>query len=118
MLTYAGNLPIYDDIEAELREKCEDAVLNRCPNATEAMLVLAEKEKARLEALKAGGVDANKVKAAAEWRSLPVKDRLIHALLKGVDEFVTQDTEEARLDTATYPQVLTLLALLVRKYKC
>jgi 5-methyltetrahydrofolate--homocysteine methyltransferase len=117
MLTYAGNLPIYDDIEAELREKCEDAVLNRSPNATEAMLELAEKEKARLEALKAGGVDANKVKAAAEWRSLPVKERLIHALLKGVDEFVTQDTEEARLDTATYPQVLTLLALLVHKYK-
>jgi cobalamin-dependent methionine synthase I len=63
MLTDAGNLPIYDDIDPELREKCEDAVLNRSPNATEAMLELAEKEKARLEALKAGGVDANKVKA-------------------------------------------------------
>ena len=105
----AGNLPIYDDIEEELRTKCEDAVLNRSSNATEAMLELAEKEKTRLEELKAGGADPTKKKAALEWRSKPVKDRLIHALLKGIDEFICEDTEEARLDTATYPVPLNII---------
>ena len=105
----AGNLPIYDDIDPEIRKLCEDAVLNRNENATEAMLELAEKEKTRIQALKDGGVDLKKQKAEAEWRSLPVKDRLIHALLKGIDEFVVADTEEARLDTAAYPVPLNII---------
>jgi len=55
-----GALPIYDDIEVELRNKCEDAVLNRSDKATEDMLELAEKEKTRLEELKAGAGDPSK----------------------------------------------------------
>jgi 5-methyltetrahydrofolate--homocysteine methyltransferase len=105
----AGNLPIYDDIEPNLRDMCEQAVLNLSDKATENMLELAEKEKTRLEELKAGGVDPNKAKAAAEWRSKPVKERLIHALLKGIDEFITVDTEEARLDTVNYPVPLNII---------
>ena len=105
----AGNLPIYDDIEPELRRMCEEAVLNKSDKATENMLELAEKEKTRLEELKAGGVDPNKAKAAAEWRSKSVKDRLIHALLKGIDEFVDVDVEEARQDKVSYPQPLNII---------
>jgi 5-methyltetrahydrofolate--homocysteine methyltransferase len=71
----AGALPIYDDIDPEVRRLCEDAVLNRNDNATEAMLELAEKEKTRIQTLKDGGVDTKAVKAAAEWRSKPVKER-------------------------------------------
>jgi len=104
-----GALPIYDDIEVELRNKCEDAVLNRSDKATEDMLELAEKEKTRLEELKAGGGDPSKKKAALEWRSKSVKERLIYALLKGVDEFITEDTEEARLDTVNYPVPLNII---------
>jgi len=105
----AGALPIYDDIDPEIRRLCEDAVLNRSEGATEAMLELAEKEKTRIEEIKAGGVDMTKKKAAAEWRSKSVKERLIHALLKGIDEFITEDTEEARLDTVNYPMPLNII---------
>ena len=105
----AGNLPIFDDIEANLRKMCEIAILNKSDKATENMLELAEKEKTRLEELKAGGVDPNKAKAAAEWRSKPVRDRLIHALLKGIDEFIEVDTEEARADKVAYPMPLNII---------
>lgn len=105
----AGALPIYDDIDPEIRRLCEDAVLNRNDNATEAMLELAEKEKTRIQILKDGGIDVKAVKAAAEWRSRPVKERLIHALLKGIDEFVVADTEEARCDTASFPTPLQII---------
>ena len=105
----AGNLPIYDDIEPELRRMCEEAVLNKSDKATENMLELAEKEKTRLEELKAGGHDPKKAKEAAEWRSKPVKERLIHALLKGIDEFIEVDTEEARADKAQYPMPLNII---------
>merc|ERR1711966_166995 len=92
----AGNLPIYDDIDPALRDMCEQAVLNTNPEATEKLLERAEQEKERIAAIKAGGGDLTAKKAAAEWRSAPVKDRLIHALLKGIDEFIEADTEEAR----------------------
>ena len=105
----AGNLPIYDDIEPNLRNMCEEAILNKTDKATENMLELAEKEKTRLEELKAGGVDPSKAKSAAEWRSKPVKDRLIHALLKGIDEFIEVDTEEARIDKVSYPMPLNII---------
>merc|ERR1719366_11676 len=72
------------------------------------MLELAEKEKTRLEELKAGG-GAGPAKSAAAWREKSVKDRLIHALLKGIDEFIEVDTEEARVDTATYPAPLQII---------
>lgn len=105
----AGALPIYDDIEQELRELCEDAVLNKHPEATEKLLARAEIEKERLAELKAGGGDGKAAKVAAEWRSQPVKARLIHALIKGMDEFIELDTEEARQDKTSYPAPLNII---------
>jgi len=105
----AGELPIYDDIDPELRELCEDAILNRNPESTDRMLELAEKEKNRLDEIKAGGGGGAAAKVAAEWRSKPVRDRLMHALLKGIDEFVVLDTEEARLDKEQFKQPLHII---------
>jgi 5-methyltetrahydrofolate--homocysteine methyltransferase len=83
----AGQLDIYDAIEAELREACEDVVMDRRPDATERLVDLAEKYK---------GTDVAAEKAAAEWRSLPVAKRLSYALVKGIDAHIIDDTEEAR----------------------
>ena len=83
----AGQLAIYEDIEPELRERVEDVILNRRPDATERLLEIAGRYKGE-----AGG---RKVEDLA-WRSWPVVKRLEHALVKGIDEFVVQDTEEAR----------------------
>jgi 5-methyltetrahydrofolate--homocysteine methyltransferase len=83
----AGQLEVYDQIPQELREACEDAILNRNPNATERLLELAPK-------YKGSGVAAET--QDAEWRSWPVEKRLEHALVKGIDQFVVADTEEAR----------------------
>ncbi len=84
----AGALPIYDDLNPELREHVEDVVLNRRPDATERLLTLAERFRA-----KKGEV---KVEELA-WRSLPIDQRLSHALVHGLDAFVVEDTEEARI---------------------
>jgi 5-methyltetrahydrofolate--homocysteine methyltransferase len=83
----AGALPVYDDIEPELRELCEDVVLNRRPDGTERLLAMAERYK--------GGASARK-EADLEWRSWPVDKRLEHALVAGITEFIEADTEEAR----------------------
>ena len=83
----AGQLAIYEDIDAELRERVEDVILNRRPDGTERLLEIAGRFKGE-----AGG---RKVEDLA-WRSWPVVKRLEHALVKGIDEFVVQDTEEAR----------------------
>ncbi|SNT17469.1 methionine synthase (B12-dependent) [Sphingomonas laterariae] len=83
----AGQLDVYDTIDPELREACEDVILNRHPDATEKLIVLAEKFK---------GKDAAAEKAAEEWRGWPVVKRLEHALVKGIDAHVVDDTEEAR----------------------
>ncbi|MBP6441905.1 MAG: dihydropteroate synthase, partial [Sphingorhabdus sp.] len=84
----AGQLDIYDDIDAELRVACEDVILNRDPDATERLIALAEKYR---------GTDVAQEKAEAEWRSWPVTKRLEHALVKGIDAHIVEDTEEARL---------------------
>eukprot|EP00283_Hemiselmis_rufescens_P004932 CAMPEP_0173434836 /NCGR_PEP_ID=MMETSP1357-20121228/13534_1 /TAXON_ID=77926 /ORGANISM="Hemiselmis rufescens, Strain PCC563" /LENGTH=1285 /DNA_ID=CAMNT_0014399743 /DNA_START=10 /DNA_END=3867 /DNA_ORIENTATION=- len=105
----AGKLPMYDDIEEELRNMCEDAVLNKNADATERLLERAEQEKTRLEELKAGGVDLKKKAQAAQWRSGTTKERLIHSLIKGLDEFIEADTEEARADTVSYPKPLNII---------
>ena len=84
----AGQLDIYDEIEPELRELVEDVILNRRKDSTERLLAAAERYRDSGEQEEA---------AVAEWRSLPVAERLKHALVKGVDDFVVQDTEEARL---------------------
>jgi 5-methyltetrahydrofolate--homocysteine methyltransferase len=84
----AGQLDIYDDIDPELRVACEDVILNRDPDATERLIALAEKYR---------GTDVAQEKAEAEWRGWPVTKRLEHALVKGIDAHIVEDTEEARL---------------------
>ncbi|SFS19241.1 methionine synthase (B12-dependent) [Dyella sp. OK004] len=83
----AGALMIYDDVPEELRERVEDVVLNRRPDATERLLEVAEKFKA-----KKGEVVVENL----AWREKPVRDRLSHALVHGIDQYVEVDTEEAR----------------------
>jgi 5-methyltetrahydrofolate--homocysteine methyltransferase len=83
----AGQLAIYAEIPAELRERVEDVILARRPDATERLLEIAERFK--------GGGGARRADDL-EWRKLGVEERLKHALIKGIDEFVLEDTEEAR----------------------
>ena len=85
----AGQLAIYEDIPKELRERVEDVILARRADATERLLETAEQ-------FKGGGASAKRGDDL-EWRKLPVAERLQHALVKGLDEFVLADTEEARL---------------------
>ncbi len=84
----AGQLAIYAEIAPELRDAVEDVILNRREDATERLLAIAER-------FKSGG--AAKRKDDLEWRKLPVGKRLEHALVKGIDDFILEDTEEARL---------------------
>jgi 5-methyltetrahydrofolate--homocysteine methyltransferase len=84
----AGQLDVYDAIDPELREACEDVIWDRCEDATERLIALAEGFK---------GKDAAAEKEAEVWRSWPVAKRLEHALVKGIDAYVVDDTEEARL---------------------
>ena len=84
----AGQLAVYDEINPELRELCEDVVLNRRPDATERLLDAAPR-------FKGDGSTAGKV-ADLEWRGWPVEKRLEHALVNGITEFVEADVEEAR----------------------
>jgi 5-methyltetrahydrofolate--homocysteine methyltransferase len=88
----AGQLALLDDLPAELRERVEDIVLDRRPDATERMLEIAEK-------YRGNGAEAE-VKQDLEWRSWPVAKRLEHALVKGIDTFVEEDAEAARLTVA------------------
>src|SRR6478672_9771556 len=93
----AGQLDVYDAIDPELREACEDVVLDRRDDATERLITIAEAFK---------GTDAAAEKAAAEWRSLPVAERLSYALVKGIDAHIVDDTEEARQEFARPIQVI------------
>ncbi|GGL72661.1 methionine synthase [Deinococcus aerolatus] len=81
----AGMLAVYEDIEPELREAVEDVILARTPNATENLLALAESYK---------GVK-REAAAQSEWRERPVNERLKHALISGITDFVVEDAEEA-----------------------
>lgn len=87
----AGQLDVYDTIDPELREACEDVILMRREDATERLIDLAESYK---------GKSVADEKAAEEWRGWDVKRRLEHALVKGIDAHVVADTEEARLAIA------------------
>ncbi|WP_019399730.1 methionine synthase [Pseudoxanthomonas sp. GW2] len=87
----AGALPVYDDLDPELRERVEDVVLNRRRDATERLLEIAERYKGRK--------GEKKVEDLA-WRQKPVNERLAHALVHGIDAFVDEDTEEARQQAA------------------
>ncbi|HET9025094.1 MAG TPA: vitamin B12 dependent-methionine synthase activation domain-containing protein, partial [Burkholderiaceae bacterium] len=84
----AGQLDVYDAIDPELREAVEDVILDRNEEATERLITLAERFK---------GTDAAEEKKLAEWRSLPVTERLSYALVRGIDAHILEDTEEARL---------------------
>ncbi len=84
----AGQLDVYDLIDPALRTACEDVILNRDEGATERLIVMAESFK---------GTDAVAEKQAAEWRGWDVVRRLEHALVKGIDAHIVEDTEEARL---------------------
>ncbi|MDF3063164.1 MAG: metH [Microvirga sp.] len=85
----AGQLAVYDEIDPELRELCEDVVLNRRPDATERLLDAAPRFK---------GDGSTPKPADLEWRSWPVAKRLEHALVNGITDFIAVDTEEARLE--------------------
>ena len=87
----AGALVPYDSIDPELRERIEDVVLNRRGDATERLLEIAERFNSSEQAEEPG---------AAEWRSLPVRERITHALVKGIDAHVDEDTEELRAEIA------------------
>src|SRR5699024_3044858 len=85
----AGALVVYDEIDPELRERIEDVVLNRRPDAADRLLEIAEAHKGNGDAAEA---------LAEEWRSLPVAERITHALVKGLDGHVEEDTEELRAE--------------------
>ena len=84
----AGQMAVYDNIEPELREACEDVVLNRRADAADRLLALAERFKGQSKESKA---------VEAAWRSWPVNERLSHALVHGITEHITVDVEESRL---------------------
>ncbi|MGY4448102.1 5-methyltetrahydrofolate--homocysteine methyltransferase [Bradyrhizobium sp. i1.3.1] len=83
----AGQMIVYDDIDAELRQVCEDVILNRDPGASERLLALAEKFR---------GNKTQTKEADLAWREWPVAKRLSHSLVHGITEFIEVDTEEAR----------------------
>jgi 5-methyltetrahydrofolate--homocysteine methyltransferase len=83
----AGQMAVYDDLDAELREACEDVVLNRGADAAERLLALAERHR---------GPGKEKKEADLAWREWPVEKRLSHALVHGITDFIAADVEEAR----------------------
>jgi 5-methyltetrahydrofolate--homocysteine methyltransferase len=83
----AGQLDVYDQIDPALRNACEDVILNRDPDATERLITLAESFK---------GKSVADEKAAEEWRGWAVEKRLEHALVKGIDAHIVDDTEIMR----------------------
>ena len=85
----AGQLMVYQDIEPPLLERVEDVVLNRRPDATERLLEIASSVK---------GTEKKVDEEAGRWRTLPVRERLTHALVHGIDAHVVEDVEEARLE--------------------
>ena len=85
----AGQMAVYDDLDAELREACEDVVLNRRDDAAERLLALAKSHR---------GHGKEKKEADLAWREMPVEKRLSHALVHGITDFIETDVEEARLN--------------------
>src|SRR5256884_7759311 len=83
----AGQMIVYDDIDPELRQVCEDVILNRDPGASERLLALAEKFR---------GKEKQSKEQDLAWREWPVEKRLSHALVHGITEHIEQDTEDAR----------------------
>jgi len=86
----AGQLAIYENLPTKLRDAVEDVVLNRNPEATERLLEVAEDYKGQASGVKRDAADLS-------WRELSIEKRLEHALVKGIDQFIVEDTEKARL---------------------
>src|SRR5882757_851895 len=110
----AGMLGVYEEIPKELRELVEDVILNRRPDSTERLVNHADDLKAREAAAKADGSGPSTLSSQlstteASWRSQSVESRLSHALVKGIDQFIEADTEEARANTAKYPRPLNII---------
>ncbi|KAJ8013643.1 hypothetical protein DPEC_G00031940 [Dallia pectoralis] len=95
----AGSLPVYDDIDKELLLMCENLIWNRDPDATEKLLVYAQ-------SCAKGG---KKVIQTDEWRLGTAEERLEYALIKGIDKFVVEDTEEVRAQLDRYPRPLHVI---------
>ncbi|PIC47108.1 hypothetical protein B9Z55_006571 [Caenorhabditis nigoni] len=96
----AGALPVYEDIDKPLLQLLEDLLFNRDPEATEKLLVAAQE-------MKKDGKKADT--KTDEWRNTSVEERLKFALVKGIDQFVVADTEEARQNTEKYPRPLNVI---------
>jgi 5-methyltetrahydrofolate--homocysteine methyltransferase len=92
----AGQLAVYEQLDPALREAVEDLVLNRRPDATERMLAIASTL----------GGEAQKKEAELAWRDQPLKDRLAHALVNGITDFIDQDVAEA---LTIYPRPLAII---------
>ena len=88
----AGALVPYDSIDPDLRDRIEDVVLNRRPDATERLLEIADQHNTTSEQVQ---------EQVDQWRSLPVRERSTHSLVKGIDDHVVDDTEELRQEIAT-----------------
>ncbi|PST87894.1 methionine synthase [Photobacterium jeanii] len=95
----AGQLEIYDNVPEKLREAVEDVVLNRRDDGTERLLDIAAEYAGK-------GVGKEEDAAAQEWRTWPVAKRLEHALVKGITEFIVEDTEEARVNASKPLEVI------------
>lgn len=102
----AGNLPIYEDIDKDLRDLIEQVIFNDSPNNdhNDKLLEYATKEKKRVEDMKAKGIKKEEV--VAEWRNGTVEERLKHSLIKGIVDHIVDDTEEARQKYATCLEVI------------
>ncbi len=83
-----GQLAVYEEIPHELRERVEDVVLNRRPDATERLLEIADRYR--------GDGSTQEKKEDLAWRELPVEERITHALVKGIDAYIEEDTEQLR----------------------
>jgi 5-methyltetrahydrofolate--homocysteine methyltransferase len=105
----AGMLGVYEEIEPNLRERVEDVLLNRRPDSTERLIEIAEQIKATNGAAGQSAIRDPQSAITDAWRSLPVEQRLSHALVKGIDAFVEADTEEARRNTTKYPRPLHII---------
>lgn len=95
----AGNLPVYDDIQKDLLQLCEDLIWNRDSEATEKLLRYAQTH----------GKGGKKVIQTDEWRNGSIEERLEYALVKGIEKHIVEDTEEARLNQEKYPRPLNII---------
>ncbi len=86
----AGALPVYEEIPEDLRVRVEDVILNRRPDATERLLEVADQYK---------GDGSSSSTVDLSWREKPVSDRVSHALVKGIDDYIIDDVEELRLES-------------------